>query len=86
MKAIGTHIVIKEAEQVVKETKGGLLLTQKQTNDIRYIEGDVITPGTHVQLIKAGDRILYDMAAGHGLEVDGKFYKVIQERDVVLVL
>jgi len=86
MKAIGWYIVIEEIKESVKKTDGGLLLTDKHTQDIRYVKGKVISPGSEVKGVEEGDTILYDRVAGHGIEIDKQFYKVIQERDVVLVL
>ena len=86
MKAIGHYIVIDEIKESVKKTDGGLLLTDKHTQDIRYVKGKVVSPGTAVKGVDAGDTILFDRVAGHGIEIDGTFHKVITERDIVLVL
>lgn len=86
MKAIGFYIVIDEIKESVKKTDGGLLLTDVHTNDIRYVKAKVISPGSAVKGVEEGDTIIFDKHAGHGVEIDNKFYKVIQERDVVLVL
>ncbi len=86
MKAIGHFIVIKEIKESVKKTDGGLLLTDKHTQDIRYIKGTVISPGVGVKGVSEGDTILYDRHAGHGIELDGEFFLVITERDIALVL
>jgi len=86
MRAVGYFIVIKEKPEKVKKTDGGLLLTDAHTQDIRYIEGLVKSSGTLVKGVEEGETVLYDRMAGHGIEVDGQFYKVIQERDIALVL
>lgn len=86
MKAIGFYIVIKEIKESVKKTDGGLLLTDAHTQDIRYVKGKVVTPGSLVKGVECSDTILYDRFAGHGIEIDGEFYLVIQEKDIVLVL
>ena len=86
LKAIGWFILIEEIKESVKTTDGGLLLTDAHTQDIRYVQGKVITPGTEVKGVEAGDIVLYDRHAGHGIEVDGEFYLIIQERDIALVL
>ena len=39
MKAIGRNLIIQAIKQGVSETKGGLLLAEKQREDIRYAEG-----------------------------------------------
>ena len=86
MKAVGYYIVIKEIKESVKKTDGGLLLTDAHTQDIRYVKGEVVSPGSAVKGVDKGNTILYDRHAGHGIEIDGEFYLVIQERDIVLVL
>ena len=86
MKAIGHYIVIKEIKESVKKTDGGLLLTDKHTQDIRFVQGEVISPGTLVQGVNTGDKIMYDRHAGSGIELDGEFFLVITERDVAFVL
>ena len=86
MRAIGHYIVIDEIKESVKKTDGGLLLTDKHTQDIRYVKGKGVSPGSAVKGVKAGETILFDRVAGHGIEIDGDFHKVITERDIVLVL
>ena len=54
-------------------TKGGLLLAEKQREDIRYIKASVISPGeeaTKAGLLE-GDLIYYDRHAGHTIEIEG---------------
>ena len=86
MKAIGHYIVIDEIKESVKKTDGGLLLTDAHTQEIRYVKGKVVSPGSSVKGVEEGDTILYDRVAGHGIEIEGKFHKVITERDIVLIL
>lgn len=84
MKAIGNYLIINETEEKVKTTKGGLELTEKHREDIRYIEAIIISSGN--ELLKEGQSIIYDRVAGHPVENDDKVYKVIQVRDVVAIL
>lgn len=86
MKAVGYFIVIEEMKESVKKTDGGLLLTDAHTQDIRYVKGKVKSSGTLVKGVEEDEIVLYDRRAGHGVEIDGQFYKVIQERDIALVL
>ena len=86
MKAIGKYIVITPVKEVEVKTKGGLLLTENNREDIRYREGKVITIGTGVVGVKDGDDIYYDRHAGFGIELQKEQYKVIKEQDVVIVL
>lgn len=85
MKAIGKNIVIKTIEEEVR-TSSGLVLSGEDTNQLRYKRGIVLTPGTEVANIKAGDEIYYDKAQSFMMIVNDDHCVIIQERDVVLVL
>ena len=43
MKAIGKYIVINPTKEDNKKTSGGLILTDKQREDIRYRQADIIS-------------------------------------------
>jgi chaperonin GroES len=86
MKAIGKYIVITPVKETEVKTKGGLLLTENNREDIRYREGKVITIGTDVVGVKDGDKIYYDKHAGFGIELEKEQFKVIKEQDIVIVL
>jgi len=87
MKAVGNNILIKKAkEETISKTEGGLLLTGKQKQDLRYKQATVVNYGDLVQGIKEGDEIYYDMHAGHRIEIDNDVLYVITIRDVVVVL
>ena len=42
MKAIGRNLIIKKIKEGTTKTKGGLLLSENQRDDIRYIEAEVL--------------------------------------------
>ena len=86
MKAIGKYIVITPVKETEVKTKGGLLLTEDNREDVRYREGKVITIGTDVVGVKDGDQIYYDRHAGFGIELQKEQFKVIKEQDIVIVL
>ena len=86
MKAIGKYIVINPIKEVDTTTKGGLILAEKQREDIRYRRAKVIEPGTEVEVLKTGDEIYYDKSAGFNIEINKENYKVIKEFDVVIIL
>ena len=85
MKPICKYIVIKTIKEELK-TESGLLLSSQDASDFRYKKGEVIKPGTQVDVIKEGDIIYYDGAAGHQMLIEDNPYTIIQERDVVVVL
>ena len=86
MKAVGKYIVIKESQEKTTETKGGLLLSDKQREDIRYQEAEVLNPGSDVTLLNIGDKIYYDRHAGFNIEIKDKMFKVIKEQDIVIII
>ena len=86
MRAIGGYLVIKEIKEKPTKTKGGLLLTDKIKEDIRYRQGIVKSVGELVQGIKTDDKIYYDKHAGFNIEIDEDLFLVIKQQDVVIVL
>ena len=86
MKAVGKYIVVDPVKEENVKTKGGLILTDKQREDIRYRIAKVKSVGTDVNGVKAGDEIYYDKVAGDKIEIDKHQYQVIREQDIVIVL
>jgi co-chaperonin GroES (HSP10) len=52
MRAIGNNLIIKKIEEPNQETKGGLLLTEKQREDVRFQQAKVIDVGESVVAVK----------------------------------
>ena len=62
MKAIGKYIVIDPIKENNTKTKGGLILAESQREDIRYRRANIVSVGTDVNKLKAGNEIYYDKA------------------------
>ncbi len=86
MKAVGKYIVVDPIKEVDTTTKGGLILAEKQREDIRYRRAKVIEPGSDVEVLKKDDEIYYDRSSGFNIEINKNNYKVIKEFDVVIIL
>lgn len=86
MKAIGKYIVIDPLKEINIKTQGGLILAEKQREDIRYRRAKVVEPGSDVKVLKKGDDIYYDRSAGFNIEIKNKQYKIIKEFDVVVIV
>jgi len=86
MKAVGKYIVVDPIKEDNKKTKGGLILTEKQREDIRYVLAQVKAVGQEVNGIKTKNNIYYDKFAGTKIEIEDEEYQVIKESDVVIVL
>jgi co-chaperonin GroES (HSP10) len=86
MRAIGNNLVIKKIEKPNETTKGGLILSEKQREDIRFQKAEVIKVGDTVVAVKEKDIIYFDKAAAHRIEIDKEPYHVIRQENVVVVL
>jgi chaperonin GroES len=86
MKAIGNNIIIIPTKLTIEKTKGGLLLADKDKENIRYKEATVASVSDEIKVVQSGNKILYDKAAGHGIELNGEKYIVIKLQDIVVIL
>lgn len=85
MTPIGKNIVIKTIDEEIKTTSG-LLLSAEDASQFRYKKGQVVKPGTEVDVISEGDMIYYDKRSGYTMLIHDEPYTIISERDVVVVL
>ena len=86
MKAIGKNLVVKISKAGISKTKGGLLLGEKQREDIRYAEGTVVTAGAEAGGLKTDDVIYFDKNNCHQIEINKEIYQVVNMANVVVVL
>ena len=86
MKAIGRNLIVNVIKQGIAKTKGGLLLGEKQREDIRYEEATVISAGNEVLGIKKGNIIYFDKNNSHQIEIKKDVYTVVNMSNVVVVL
>tara|TARA_R110000751_G_scaffold93656_1_gene182811 strand:+ start:1317 stop:1577 length:261 start_codon:yes stop_codon:yes gene_type:complete len=86
MRAIGNNLIIKKIEESNQKTKGGLILTEKQREDVRFQQAKVIQVGDSVIAVKKNDIIYFDKTAAHRIEIEKEPYHVIRQENVVVVL
>jgi|TARA_R110000803_G_scaffold71661_1_gene134988 co-chaperonin GroES (HSP10) len=86
MKAIGRNLLVNMTRVGVSETKGGLLLGEKQREDIRYTEGTVLSVGSEVVGINEKDLIYFDKNNSHQILIGQELYNVVRMDHVVVVL
>jgi len=86
MKAIGNNIIISPKKVGLARTENGLLLKEKDKENIRYKEAIIVSVSDDIKSVKQADVIYYDKAAGHGIEFEGNTYQVIKLQDIVIVL
>ena len=84
MKAINRYIIV---DRIKTEPKMlvGIIMTDNTDVDNRYLKAKIISCGNLVEGLKDGDTIYYDKFAGHDISWKDTLYRVIQDRDVVLV-
>jgi co-chaperonin GroES (HSP10) len=86
MRAIGNNLIIKKIEESNQRTKGGLILTEKQREDVRFQQAQVLHIGDSVIAVKQGDIIYFDKSTAHKIEIEKEPYHVIRQENVVVVL
>jgi len=84
MKAVSYYLVVDKIKEKPKSTSG-FIMTESQSEDIRYLKGKVISVGENISTVKEGDIVWYDKHAGHGIEFNDKYYYVIKYSDVVIL-
>lgn len=86
MKAIGKYILIREGKIKERENALGLLVTAVDEEKERYKVGKVVLVGTLVDGIAIDDELYYDSAQGHNVTINDEVLRLIQERDVALIV
>ncbi len=86
MRAIGNNIIIKTEKTTTDKTKGGLIIIDKDREDIRYKKATIVSISDDITGLKPEDVIYYDKHAGHGVEFNKEKFTVIKLQDVVVVL
>ena len=84
MKAVNHYIIIEQIKEGPKKV-GGLILTDEVNEDNRYLKAKVVSIGNLVEGICVDDIIYYDKHAGHDISFKDKLYRVIQDKDVILI-
>ena len=84
MQAINDYVIVDKPKEGPKKV-GGLILTDETDETNRYRKANIISAGRMVEVVKTGDSIYYDAAAGHDIAYNDIMYKVIRARDIVIV-
>tara|TARA_R110002072_G_scaffold206666_1_gene364380 strand:+ start:202 stop:459 length:258 start_codon:yes stop_codon:yes gene_type:complete len=84
MQAINDYVIVDKTKEGPKKV-GGLILTDETDETNRYRKANIISVGNIVEIVKEGDVIYYDGAAGHDIAYNDELYRVIRMRDIVLV-
>tara|TARA_R100001198_G_C5185889_1_gene180549 strand:- start:89 stop:349 length:261 start_codon:yes stop_codon:yes gene_type:complete len=86
MRPVGKYIIVQTDSKSTTTTSKGLILDNKNREDIRYKKALVLEVGDEVVAISKDNEIYYDKHAGFDVDVDNNIYKIIKEQDIVIVL
>ncbi len=82
----GDRIVVEHPDDGERKTRGGLLIPATAVPaPKRCVWGVVALVGPDVRSARSGDRILYLPQAGLEVEIDGREFLLLRERDVQAV-
>ena len=84
MKAVNRYIIVDKIKIEPKKV-AGLIMTEETDQDNRYVKAKIISCGNLVDVLKDNDIVYYDKHAGHDISFNDKLYRVIQDRDVILI-
>lgn len=85
MKALGDKVLLKRVDEEVKDSLG-LVVTEVTDKDVRHKRAAVVSIGEKVVGLNEGDEVLYDMAAGSNVRIDGQTYVIIPEFKIDILL
>lgn len=88
MEALGNYILIKEVPvEKTERVKGTFQFTDAKISADKWKNANVIKVGNTVDYdLKEGSLIVFDSIQGHNITISDQVYRLILERDVVLVL
>jgi co-chaperonin GroES (HSP10) len=69
-----------------KTSSSGLIMSDEDSNEMRYQRGNVRDVGFHVLGIKGGDTIIFDKVSAYDVLIGDERLTIIQEKDVACVL
>ena len=72
----------REGEDGERQTGGGLLIPATASLGKRLAWADVVATGQHVRAVKLGDRVRFDPTDEALVELDGRSYVLLRERDL----
>ena len=88
MEALGNYILIKEVPvEKTERVKGTFQFTDAKISADKWRNANVVKVGNTVDYdLKEGSLIVFDSVQGHNITISDQVYRLILERDVVLVL
>jgi len=86
MKVLGKYVLIDPIPDKEEVTTSGFIMSGIDVSKNRYQEANVVMPGVDVNCVKENDLIAFDSSSGHNIKIEGKFYRMILERDIAIII
>lgn len=86
MKAINNYVIVEESKLGVRTSESGLEFAEALDDEVRYRRGTILDAGQFDNLFSKGDSILYDKHAGNGSPELPERCKIMQVRDIAVIL
>lgn len=83
MQAILSNVMV-EADKAREKSAGGVILPQGSADKVN--SGTVVSVGNKVEVVKSGDRVIYNKYNAISVSVGGKEFLVLEEKDILVVL
>lgn len=83
VKPLGERVLVK-ADKVEEKTASGLFIPQTSQEKTQFAM--VVSVGSDVKSVKAGEKILHDKYAGTALKLDGEDYLILNQKDILAVI
>ncbi len=69
-------------ESAERRSSAGIVIPATASVGKRLAWGEVVAAGQHVRQVKVGDRVLFDPEDRGEVELEGKEYLLLRERDI----
>lgn len=86
MRAINNYVIVEESKLGVRTSESGLEFAETLDDEVRYRKGTIVDPGAFKELLEVGDEVLYDKHAGNSSPDLPERTKVMQIKDIAVVL
>ena len=79
------YIIVEDQKENIKTTKGGLMLSSDQREDMRFKKAKVIKVGRDAKWVKETDIVHYDKNGAQELLFPLEGYQIITEAHIILI-
>lgn len=75
-------LLASESDKGERQTGGGLIIPATAQLGKRLVWASVVAIGANVRQVRLGERVLYDPSESADVELDGREYVLLRERDL----